>query len=320
MASPTLITTYQVNSVGGDLSSLVSPSFTPSNGEVIIVKATGESFQTPNIDAPSGGGQTYTQRASISQSSECEIRIFSSVISGSPGSMTITVPFSSNPGYHAILIERWGSAQLAASPATINVIAAGAPSTTINTAADGSAVSWMAADWNANAPGTPAYRSDAVQEGIHDVSTGNYVGYFAYQTTTTAGSQTIGLTSPAGQEAAIGAIEIQGIAGPSAPTVTTQPVTNIAGTTATGNGTVVADGGDTITERGVCWSTSANPTTSDSKATSAGTTGSYDVSITGLTNGTLYHARAYAINSVGTSYGGDVTFQPYAVAVAWWSV
>ncbi len=319
MASPNLITTYQVNSVGGDLLSLVSPSFTPSDGEVIIVKISGESWQTPNIDTPSGGGLTYTQRASISQSSQCEIRIFSTVVSGSPGSMAITATFSSNPGYHAMLIERWGSAQLAASPATLSTLATGAPSTTINTAADGSAVSWLLGDWNANAPGTPAYLSSAVQEGLHDVSTNNYVAYFAYQTTTTAGSQTIGMTSPAGQAAAIGAIEVQGVSGPAAPTVTTQPVTNIAATTATGNGTVVSDGGDTITERGVCWGASLNPTTSDSKATAAGTTGSYNVSISGLTNGTLYHARAYAINSIGTSYGDDVTFRPYAVTVAWWS-
>lgn len=317
MASPTLITTYQVNSVGGDLSSLVSPSFTPSDGEVVIVKVVGESFQTPNINTPSGGSQTYTQRASISQSSECEIRIFSTVISGSPGSMAITVTFSSNPGYHAMLIERWASAQLAGSPATINVIATGAPSTTINTAVNDSVVSWLAGDWNANAPGTPTYRSGATQEGIHDVSTGNYVGYFAYQTTTTAGSQTIGLTSPGGQEAAIGAIEVQGVAGPAAPTVTTEAVTNIAATTATGNGTVVTDGGDTITERGVCWSTSLNPTTSDSKATSAGTTGPFTASITGISSGTLYHVRAYAINSIGTSYGDDVTFQHIPQVIAW---
>ena len=101
------------------------------------------------------------------------------------------------------------------------------------------------------------------------------------------------------------------------PTVTTQAVTNITGSTATGNGTVVSDGTLTITERGVCWSTSANPTTSDSKATSAGTTGSYSVSMTGLSNGILYHARAYAINSLGTSYGADVTFTPYLISVGW---
>lgn len=94
----------------------------------------------------------------------------------------------------------------------------------------------------------------------------------------------------------------------SAPTVTTGAVTVIGQTTATGNGNVTSDGGATITQRGVAWSTSANPTTSDSTATSGGTTGAYTASMTGLVPGTLYHVRAYAINSVGTSYGSDVTF------------
>ncbi|NTW31034.1 MAG: hypothetical protein HGB12_00090 [Bacteroidetes bacterium] len=93
-----------------------------------------------------------------------------------------------------------------------------------------------------------------------------------------------------------------------APTVTTQAVTSVTGTTSTGNGNVTADGGATITERGVCWNTSATPTTANNKATSAGTTGAFTPSITGLTAGTLYYVRAYAINSVGTSYGNEVSF------------
>lgn len=104
---------------------------------------------------------------------------------------------------------------------------------------------------------------------------------------------------------------------PQTPTVTTQAVTNIAETTATGNGTVVSDGGSTITQRGVCWSTSANPTTSNSTATTSGTTGVYSVSMTGLTDNTLYHVRAYAINANGTAYGSDVTFQHVTVPLSW---
>ena len=97
-----------------------------------------------------------------------------------------------------------------------------------------------------------------------------------------------------------------------APTVTTQAVDTIGSTTATGHGNVTADGGATITERGVCWNTSTGPTTSNSKATSSGTTGAYSPSMTGLSPGTLYYARAYAINSVGTSYGSEVTFTTLA--------
>jgi hypothetical protein len=92
-------------------------------------------------------------------------------------------------------------------------------------------------------------------------------------------------------------------------TVTTQAVTNITANTATGNGTVVSAGNLPVIERGVCWKTSSGPTTSDSKTVSSGSTGSYTVSITGLTQDTVYYARAYAINSLGTSYGAEVTFQ-----------
>jgi hypothetical protein len=96
--------------------------------------------------------------------------------------------------------------------------------------------------------------------------------------------------------------------GSSAPTVTTSAASSITATTATGNGDVTSDGGDTITERGVCWSTSSNPTTAGTCATSAGTTGAFSASMTSLTSSTLYHYRAYATNSVGTSYGADTTF------------
>ena len=94
----------------------------------------------------------------------------------------------------------------------------------------------------------------------------------------------------------------------SLPTVTTAAVTNIAQTTATGGGNVTYDGGTTVTFRGVCWSTTSNPTTSNSITTDGNGTGTFTSSLTGLGANTLYHVRAYAANSVGTSYGSDVTF------------
>jgi hypothetical protein len=94
----------------------------------------------------------------------------------------------------------------------------------------------------------------------------------------------------------------------SPPTVTTQAVTAIAATTATGNGNVISDEGSAITERGTVIALAVNPTTADHKDTAAGTIGAYTTSITALTKGTLYHVRAYAINAIGTSYGADVSF------------
>ena len=92
------------------------------------------------------------------------------------------------------------------------------------------------------------------------------------------------------------------------PTVTTAQVTNITPSTAVGGGNVTSSGGTTVTERGVCWSTSHNPTTSGSHASNDTGTGSFTVSMTGLTANTTYYVRAYAINSVGTAYGSEVSF------------
>ncbi|HSA99304.1 MAG TPA: NBR1-Ig-like domain-containing protein [Anaerolineales bacterium] len=100
---------------------------------------------------------------------------------------------------------------------------------------------------------------------------------------------------------------------PAAPIVTTQAVTNITTTTATGHGNITALGVPNPTQHGVVWSTSANPTTADNKTTDGpiSATGAFASPMTGLLPGTLYHVRAYATNTVGTAYGEDVTFIAY---------
>ena len=94
------------------------------------------------------------------------------------------------------------------------------------------------------------------------------------------------------------------------PTITTQAVTAITDTTATGNGTIIDLGVPNPTAYGVVWSTALNPTTADnvSDLGAAGSTGSFTAPITGLTTSTLYHVRAFATNTVGTVYGADVIF------------
>ena len=92
------------------------------------------------------------------------------------------------------------------------------------------------------------------------------------------------------------------------PTVTTSSVTNIGQTSATSGGNVTSDGGATVTARGVCWSTSANPTTADSKTIDGSGTGSFTSSLNGLVPNTTYYVRAYATNSVGTAYGNQESF------------
>jgi uncharacterized protein (TIGR02145 family) len=92
------------------------------------------------------------------------------------------------------------------------------------------------------------------------------------------------------------------------PTVTTTSISAITQTTATGGGNVKSDGWASVTARGVCWSTSQNPTTSDTKTTNGTGTGSFTSNLTGLSANTPYYVRAYATNSAGPGYGDQVSF------------
>jgi len=92
------------------------------------------------------------------------------------------------------------------------------------------------------------------------------------------------------------------------PTVTTTAITNILPTAATGGGNVSSDGGAYVTVRGICWSTSPGPTTAGIHTTDGSGTGTFISSLSGLTSGTTYYVRAYAINSAGAGYGEEVMF------------
>jgi hypothetical protein len=96
--------------------------------------------------------------------------------------------------------------------------------------------------------------------------------------------------------------------GPGIPTLTTTNVTDITTNSAISGGNISDDGGAPVTERGVCWSISARPTTADNKTTDGNGTGSFVSTINGLTSGSRYHVRAYAKNSAGTAYGSDKSF------------
>ena len=92
------------------------------------------------------------------------------------------------------------------------------------------------------------------------------------------------------------------------PIVTTLSPTNISDTSAIVGGNVTDDGGASITERGICYSTSVNPTISDITKTSGRGTGYFTCILTDLQASTTYYARAYAVNEKGIAYGGDISF------------
>jgi alpha-tubulin suppressor-like RCC1 family protein len=90
--------------------------------------------------------------------------------------------------------------------------------------------------------------------------------------------------------------------------VSTTSISSLTTTSFSSGGNVLADGGASVTARGVCWSSSPNPTTANSKTTNGTGLGSFTSSITGLTPNTTYYLRAYATNSIGTRYGDIINF------------
>ena len=90
--------------------------------------------------------------------------------------------------------------------------------------------------------------------------------------------------------------------------VFTSEVSDITEDTAKCGGNITDDGGAAITARGVCWSTNPNPTVNDNTTSDGSGTGSFTSTITGLEVNTIYYVRAYATNSIGTTYGNERSF------------
>jgi hypothetical protein len=100
------------------------------------------------------------------------------------------------------------------------------------------------------------------------------------------------------------------------PDLTTVIISGTTSTTAVSGGNITAENGGTITSRGVCWSTSTNPTITGSKTTDGTGKGTFVSNLTGLTPGTLYYVKAYATNSAGTAYGNELSFTASAISLA----
>ena len=93
-------------------------------------------------------------------------------------------------------------------------------------------------------------------------------------------------------------------------TLQTNDVTAITHNAATGSGTISQLEGNTITERGLCWATTANPTLSAQSVVSTETGNTFKARMTGLNTETTYHVRAYVKTKAGEVYfGNDMSFQ-----------
>ena len=90
--------------------------------------------------------------------------------------------------------------------------------------------------------------------------------------------------------------------------VITTDISEITETSATSGGNVTDDGGNAVTVKGICYSTTPNPTTTENTSNDGTGTGAFTSNITGLTANTTYYVKAYATNSQGTAYGNEISF------------
>ena len=94
------------------------------------------------------------------------------------------------------------------------------------------------------------------------------------------------------------------------PEVQTDSVSNITGTSALFNGTIINSGFPNVYQHGACWNTTGNPTLSDSFTDEgeASGTGPFTSLAFGLLSDTTYYIRAYAINEADTVFGDVINF------------
>ncbi len=94
----------------------------------------------------------------------------------------------------------------------------------------------------------------------------------------------------------------------SMPSLSTTDATDINITSAVLGGTIIDEGSGVIIAKGVCWSTSSDPTVDDNIISSSSNEITFSVTIEGLEANKQYYVRAYATNEAGTGYGNQVMF------------
>lgn len=88
--------------------------------------------------------------------------------------------------------------------------------------------------------------------------------------------------------------------------LTTSIATEITDSSVVSGGNIISSGAGQILARGICWSTSANPTTADQKTVNGTGKGEFSSDLKGLTGSTTYYVRAYVTTTTGTFYGNVV--------------
>lgn len=97
------------------------------------------------------------------------------------------------------------------------------------------------------------------------------------------------------------------------PIVATSDITEITTYSAICGGSITFEGVPSITERGICWSISPNPTIDDNAIKSGTGMGTFEVTISELQDGTKYYVRSYAKTPISVVYGEEKAFTTIAI-------
>jgi hypothetical protein len=207
---PTPVAQYYAQISPQGTSPIVTASFTPSNGDWLVVTMDTWDSGSP-LGAPTGGGLTYTAQVTNAPGGFNQwCAIYTAPVISSPGSMTVSsTPSVSLRG--SICVHRFSGAQLAATPVTNKANGGGsAAASSITPSAGTSLIPWTAGDAQSVDPATRAYLASATPVGLRDDHVGaNGCDYHAEQSSTGTGSQSYGLSAPTGMTWVIAAIEVQ---------------------------------------------------------------------------------------------------------------
>jgi len=305
---------------GTQISFTTSSPIVPTLAATTTATATACNFASSGGNVTSDGGATVTSRGVCWGTSPNPTTANSKVTSGSgTGSFTVTIsPVWAGTTYYVRSYATnsagtgYGAQVSYLNPITIPVLAAttAASNITYNSATSGgnitsdgcgtlsaAGICWATTSnpttANSTATTYPAAGVFSVNLTGLTPSTTYYVRSYATNTAgTTYGTQMSFTTSA-----------------PVIPTLAaTSTVSGLTCTSASSGGNVTSDGGATVTSRGVCWGTSSNPTTANSKVTSGSGTGSFTATLTSVWAGTTYYVRSYATNSAGTGYGAQISY------------
>ena len=109
--------------------------------------------------------------------------------------------------------------------------------------------------------------------------------------------------------------------------ISTNSITNVTTTSAVSGGYISLMIDDpNVTQKGIVWNTSPNPTntpggylgrTEQGSLPNSGNSLSYSSNITGLQLNTTYYVRAYLVNTDGISYGQQIVFTTIPTLGEW---